>query len=153
LRTWSYTRLTLTVLCCNWYIWCSFFKIFILHIFCSMFINNQQMHWFLAGYYFTPQVLHVSTRVSSSRSSSVPAELHANRKQWLIILCVKCCYVSVMWRPGMHWSVWFSFQWPLYILMYNDWRISSILTLFLVLCMEMDGCCWFPNLYLLFFYI
>jgi hypothetical protein len=36
----------------------------------------------------------------------VPAELHANRMQWLIRLCVIRCYVSVMWRPGMHRSVW-----------------------------------------------
>jgi hypothetical protein len=35
----------------------------------------------------------------------VPAELHANRMQWLIRLCVIRCYVSVMWRPGMHRSV------------------------------------------------
>jgi hypothetical protein len=36
----------------------------------------------------------------------VPAELHANRMQWLTRLCVIRCYVSVMWRPGVHRSVW-----------------------------------------------
>jgi hypothetical protein len=35
----------------------------------------------------------------------VPAELHANRMQWLIRLGVIRCYVSVMWRPGMRGSV------------------------------------------------
>jgi hypothetical protein len=35
----------------------------------------------------------------------VPAELHSNRMQWSIRLCVMRCYVSVMWRPGMHRSV------------------------------------------------
>jgi hypothetical protein len=44
--------------------------------------------------------------VPSSGSSSVPAELHANRMQWLIRLSVIHCYVSVMWRPGTHRSVW-----------------------------------------------
>jgi hypothetical protein len=34
----------------------------------------------------------------------VPAELHANRMQWLIRLSV-IRYVSVMWRPGVHRSV------------------------------------------------
>jgi hypothetical protein len=32
----------------------------------------------------------------------VHAKLHANRMQWLIRICVIRCYVSVMWRPGMH---------------------------------------------------
>jgi NADH:ubiquinone oxidoreductase subunit B-like Fe-S oxidoreductase len=31
----------------------------------------------------------------------VPAELHKNRMQWLIRFCVICCYVSIMWRPGV----------------------------------------------------
>jgi hypothetical protein len=35
----------------------------------------------------------------------VPAELHANRMQWLLRLCVIRFYVYVMWRPGMHRSV------------------------------------------------
>jgi hypothetical protein len=61
-------------------------------------------HWLLAVYYFILPLLHVSTRVcvSSSGSSSVLAELHANRMQWLIQLYVLCCYVSVMCRPGVH---------------------------------------------------
>jgi hypothetical protein len=50
------------------------------------------------------------TCVSSSGSSSVPAELHANRMQWLIRLCVIRCYVSVYGGlvctdrciPGLH---------------------------------------------------
>jgi hypothetical protein len=48
----------------------------------------------------------------------VPAELHVNRMQWLIRLCVMRGYVSVVWRlgmrgyvsvtwrPGIHRSVW-----------------------------------------------
>jgi hypothetical protein len=32
----------------------------------------------------------------------VPAELHADRMQWLIKLCVVRCYVTAMWGPGMH---------------------------------------------------
>jgi hypothetical protein len=30
------------------------------------------------------------------------AQLHANRIQWLIRFCVVRCYVSVMWRAGVH---------------------------------------------------
>jgi hypothetical protein len=45
------------------------------------------------------------TCVSSSGSSSLPAGLHANRMQWLIRLCVIRCYVSVIWRAGVHRSV------------------------------------------------
>jgi hypothetical protein len=44
--------------------------------------------------------------VSLSGSSSVPVELHTNRIQWLIRHCVIGCYVSVMWKPGTHRSVW-----------------------------------------------
>jgi hypothetical protein len=40
----------------------------------------------------------------------VPAELLANRMQWLIRFCVIRCYVSVMWRPGVHRSVWLRCQ-------------------------------------------
>jgi hypothetical protein len=36
----------------------------------------------------------------------MPAELHANRMPWLIKLRVIRGYVSVMWRPGVHRSVW-----------------------------------------------
>jgi hypothetical protein len=64
------------------------------------------MHWFLAVYYFILPLLHVSTCVSSSGRSAVPAELHSNLMQWLIRLCVIRFYVSVMWTPGMHRSVW-----------------------------------------------
>jgi hypothetical protein len=35
----------------------------------------------------------------------VSAELHGNLMQWLIRLCV-IHYVSVMWKYGMHRSVW-----------------------------------------------
>jgi hypothetical protein len=31
----------------------------------------------------------------------VPAEVHANRMQWFIRLCIICGYVSVMWRAGI----------------------------------------------------
>jgi hypothetical protein len=42
----------------------TFFLKFYFRAFCSMFINNQQMHWFfLAVYYFILPLLHVSTRV------------------------------------------------------------------------------------------
>jgi hypothetical protein len=36
----------------------------------------------------------------------VPAELDANRMQWLIRFCVIRGYVSVIWRSGMHRSLW-----------------------------------------------
>jgi hypothetical protein len=75
--------------------------------FCSVFVNNQQMRWFLVVYYFILPLLHVSTHTcQSSGSSSVPAELHANRKEWLIRLCVIRDYMSVMWRSGVHQSVY-----------------------------------------------
>jgi hypothetical protein len=80
------------------------FFIFVLWIFCSIFINNQKMHWFLAIIFFCRSYMFRHC-VSSSGSPSVPAELHANRMQWLIKLCVIRCYVSVMWRSGMHRSV------------------------------------------------
>jgi hypothetical protein len=66
---------------------------------------------FLAVYYFcyaAPTCF--DTYVSSSGSSSVPAELHANRMQRLIRPCVIRGYVSVMWRPGMQRSVWLCCQ-------------------------------------------
>jgi hypothetical protein len=44
-----------------------------------MFINNQQMHQFLVIYYITATATCFDTCVPSSGSSSVPAELHANR--------------------------------------------------------------------------
>jgi hypothetical protein len=71
-------------------------------------MNNQKMHRFLAVYCFILPLLHVSTHtyVSSSGSSSVPAELHANRMKWLIRFCVIRCYVSVVLRPGVNRSVW-----------------------------------------------
>jgi cellulose synthase/poly-beta-1,6-N-acetylglucosamine synthase-like glycosyltransferase len=50
------------------------------------------------------------TSVSSSGSSSLPAELHANRMQWLIIFCVIRGCVSVVWRPGMRRAVWLRYQ-------------------------------------------
>jgi hypothetical protein len=74
--------------------------------FCSMFMNNQQMHWFFSSLLFysaTPACF--DTYVSSSGSSSVPAELYMNWMQWLIRLCVIRYYVSVMWRPSVHRSV------------------------------------------------
>jgi hypothetical protein len=42
------------------------------------------------------------TCVSSSGSSSVPAELHINKMQWLIRLCVIRYNVPVILRPGMY---------------------------------------------------
>jgi hypothetical protein len=40
----------------------------------------------------------------------VTAELHANRMQCLIRLCVIRCYISVMWRSGVHRPVWLRCQ-------------------------------------------
>jgi hypothetical protein len=65
-------------------------------LYCLLFKNNQQMHWFLAVYYFySAAPICFDTYVSSSGSCSVPAELHANRIQWLIrlrhtLLCLLC---------------------------------------------------------------
>jgi hypothetical protein len=64
--------------------------------------NNQQMHWFFNSLlFYSAAPTCFDTCVSSSGSSSVSAESHANRMQWLIRLCVIRCYVSVMWRPGV----------------------------------------------------
>jgi hypothetical protein len=54
----------------------------------------------LAVYYLIMPLLHVSTHtcVSSSGSSSVPTELHANRMQRLKGLCVVGCYVFTRQR-------------------------------------------------------
>jgi hypothetical protein len=61
--------------------------------------------------------------VSSSGSSSTPAELHVNQMQWLIRRCVIRYYVSVMWRPGMHRSVWLHYR---VVTMYQTtWRLIS----------------------------
>jgi hypothetical protein len=89
----------------SWKLFNIHFLIFKPCTFCSMLINNQREHWLLAVYYFIQSLLHVSTHVSSSESSSVPAELSVNRIQWLIRLCLIRCYVSVMWSPGVHRSV------------------------------------------------
>jgi hypothetical protein len=76
-------------------------------VYILMFINNQNIRLFLAVDYFIQPLLHVSTRAfRHQRTPSVPVELHANRMQWLIRLHVLRCYVSVMWRAGMHRSVW-----------------------------------------------
>jgi hypothetical protein len=81
------------------------FLIFVPCIF-FMFMKNQQMHWsFSSLLFYSAAPTCFDTCVSSSGSSSVPAEIHMNRMQWLIRLWVIRCYVSVMWRPGVHQSV------------------------------------------------
>jgi hypothetical protein len=60
---------------------------------------------FSSSLFYSAAATCFDTCVSPSGSSSVSAELYANRMQWLIRLCVIRCYVSAMWRPGTHWSV------------------------------------------------
>jgi hypothetical protein len=55
----------------------------------------------------------------------VPAELHANRIQWLIRLCVIRGYVSVMWRPGVHRFVWLRCQVRTHCLMINGVCVAA----------------------------
>jgi hypothetical protein len=76
------------------------------HFVLCLWITN----WFLSVYYFILPLLHFSTCVSSSGSSSVPTDLHANRMQWLKRLCVIRGYVSVLWRPCVHRCVWLRYQ-------------------------------------------
>jgi hypothetical protein len=89
------------------------YSIFYFHTihFCSMFINNQQMHWIFSSlWFYSAAATCFDMCVSSSGSYSVPAELHANRMQRLIRLYIIRCYVSVMWRPGVYRTVWLHCQ-------------------------------------------
>jgi hypothetical protein len=69
------------------------------------FINNQTNALIVSVFYFSAAPTCFDTCVLSSGSPSLPSELHVNRRQWLIRLCVIRCYVSVMWRAGVHRSV------------------------------------------------
>jgi hypothetical protein len=40
----------------------------------------------------------------------VPAELHVNRMQWVDKTLRYTLFVSVMWRPGLHRSLWLRCQ-------------------------------------------
>jgi hypothetical protein len=67
--------------------------------------KTQQLHWFLAVYYFILPLLHVLTRVCHNQGT-LPCLLSYLRIQcngWQY--CVIRCYVF-MWTSGMHRSVW-----------------------------------------------
>jgi hypothetical protein len=76
--------------------------IFIPCIFVICLQRTNKCTYFSIVLFYSAAPTCFDTCVSSSGSSSVPAGLHANRMQWLIRLGVISCYVSVMWRPGMH---------------------------------------------------
>jgi hypothetical protein len=67
-----------------------------------MFINNQQMHWFLAVYYFILPLLHVSTRVCHHQGA-LPCLLSYMRIEMVdktlryTLICV--CYVEAWCAP------------------------------------------------------
>jgi hypothetical protein len=78
-----------------------FFNFHTVH-FCSMFMKNQQMHWFLAVYYFILPLLHVSTLFIIKelfRACWVTCESNAmvDRTLRYTLLCV--CYVEAWCAP------------------------------------------------------